>query len=466
MANPQRKGLRERIARRLFGDLIDAAVASAVTVRVDDSSGWDQVAGGAGPMDRTWSEWRDDADDALEAWRKNFLVRRIVNLTSSYVVGNGITISSSIPEVDAFAQAFWNHRQNRMVRRLSPMCDELTRVGEVFPVLFANRVDGMSYVRFIPASRIIGVETGEGDYELELSYRQLADNVEGKEWIGLGHAKAFARSRGGKGGWHMQPLMLHFAVNRPVGGVRGEGDLVPILPWAKRYSEWLKDRVRLNRVRTRNGVLDVQIADDSEVESKRQQLRKTNPVEAGIYVHGPGEKLVMHDLQVGADDAKEDGRALRLAIATGANVGLHFLGEGESVNYATAKEMGEPTARFYSVRQGELCAFLCDLVEAAWWRRQVALGVVKERGDDDLGLVPHTTEVARADNESLAKAAVDAVGALAEMRAHGWITDEIAIRLAFQFAGEVLSEEGIRLILAEGGSGQGSGAGDGGDEDE
>jgi len=58
------------------------------------------------------------------------------------------------------------------------------------------------------------------------------------------------------------------------------------------------------------------------------------------------------------------------------------------------------------------------------------------------------------------------VGALAEMRAHGWITDEIAIRLAFQFAGEVLSEEGIRLILAEGGSGQGSGAGDGGDEDE
>ena len=223
MAKPHTKTLRERIARALFGDLIDAAVASAVTVRVDDSAGWDRTAGGASPLDRAWSEWRDDADDALEAYRKNFLVRRIVNLTRSYVVGNGITISSSIPQVETFARDFWSHHQNRMVRRLGPLCDELTRVGEVFPVLFTNRFDGMSYVRFIPASRIHDVETAEGDYELELRYRQLTGSVDGRWWIGPGHPRAFGRARGGKGGWHLEPLMLHFAVNRPVGGVRGEG---------------------------------------------------------------------------------------------------------------------------------------------------------------------------------------------------------------------------------------------------
>ena len=140
-------------------------MASVVSACVDDSAGWDQTAGGASPMDRSWSEWWDDADDALEVWRKNFLVRRIVNLTRSYVVGNGITISSSIAEVGAFAQAFWNHGQNRMGRRLGPMCDELTRAGEVFPVLFTNQFDGMSYVRFVPAARINEVATGEDDYE-------------------------------------------------------------------------------------------------------------------------------------------------------------------------------------------------------------------------------------------------------------------------------------------------------------
>ena len=40
--------------------------------------------------------------------------------------------------------------------------------------------------------------------------------------------------------------MLHFAVNRPAGCVRGDSDLASILPWLKRYSRWLEDRVRLN----------------------------------------------------------------------------------------------------------------------------------------------------------------------------------------------------------------------------
>ena len=59
--------------------------------------------------------------------------------------------------------------------------------------------------------------------------------------------------------------MLHYAVNRPIGAVRGEGDLTPILPWAKRYSEWLKDRVRLNRQRTRQGLMDIEIDDEAMV---------------------------------------------------------------------------------------------------------------------------------------------------------------------------------------------------------
>ena len=42
------------------------------------------------------------------------------------------------------------------------------------------------------------------------------------------------------------PVCLHFAVNRPVGCVRGESDLASVLPWLRRYSRWLEDRTRLN----------------------------------------------------------------------------------------------------------------------------------------------------------------------------------------------------------------------------
>ena len=186
--------LRERLARRFFGDVIDRAVASAVSVRVDDSSGWDQLSGGT-DLDRPWSDRIEDLDDALEAWRKNFLVRRIVNLTTSYVVGNGITVTSDRPEIQDFIQAFWNHPKNHIDRRLGPICDELTRAGEAFPALFTNRVDGMSYVRLIPAVRINQIDTHEEDYETEFAHHQITDNLEGKWRIAPDHNLAFLRIR-------------------------------------------------------------------------------------------------------------------------------------------------------------------------------------------------------------------------------------------------------------------------------
>jgi hypothetical protein len=233
-----------------------------------------------------------------------------------------------------------------------------------------------------------------------------------------------------------------------LGATRGEGDLGPVLPWAKRYSEWLRDRVRLNRQRTRQGVFVVKVADDGLVRDKRQQLRTDNPVQAGIYVHGPGEEVSMPNLGLRAGDVSEDGRVLRLAVAGGANVALHYLGEGESTNYATAREMGEPTARFYTDRQTELRWFLADLVETAY-RRKVALGLATLPRGGDFKISTNATDVARVDNESLAVAAKDIVAALREMWDMGWIDRETATRMAFKFAGEVLGDEEIRKVLED-----------------
>jgi hypothetical protein len=281
-------------------------------------------------------------------------------------------------------------------------------------------------------------------------------------WNGPGHRYAFHLTRGGA----LPPVMLHFAVNRPVGATRGEGDLAPILPWALRYSEWLKDRVRLNRIRTRQGILDVTIADDTIVEQKRQQLRTQDPLDAGIYVHGPGEETKMHSLEVNADEAGADGQILRLAVATGANVALHYMGEGEAVNYSTAKEMGEPTARFFTERQTELCSQLIALATAAY-HRAAALGLAPSpapsqgegRGEGDLQLMANVTEVARADNVSLASAANQIAQAINYLAIQGWIDKQTAIQLTMKFAGEALTDEQLQAIIARLPSPPGRGAG-------
>ncbi len=442
--------LREHIAQRLFGDIIkagiDRAVNAKISVRVDDGPGWDPLSGG-GPNDRPWAELREDLDDALEAWRKNFMIRRIVTLTRSYVVGNGIDISSKHAWVEGFVRRFWDHPMNQIDQRLGPMCDELVRSGELFVILFTNKVDGMSYIRFVPASRIREVETDKDDYEKELRYGQIQETSSDlKWWLSPEHPDATKITKPGSPNPEYPPIMYHYAINKPIGATRGESDLATILKWALRYSSWLEDRVRLNRVRTRQGMLDIEIDDDSQVEAKKYQLKQDNPLRAGIYVHGKGETTTLHDLKIQADNAEPDGKALRLAIAAGSSTALHYLGEGGDVNYATARAMGEPTARFHSERQEDLIELLLDLITLAYQRYRLVTGG-KLPADGDLKLVASVTEVAREDNASLALAAKDAVAALAQMRAHGWTDDATAIRLAFKFAGETLTEEEIVHIL-------------------
>jgi hypothetical protein len=192
--------------------------------------------------------------------------------------------------------------------------------------------------------------------------------------------------------------------------------------------------------------MELEIADDAMVEEKRDKFRRVNPLEAGFYVHGPGEEIRMHGLNIGADEASEDGKALRLANATAANVGLHYLGEGETVNYATAREMGEPTTRYYAERQANLVQVLLALTHAAYHRFCV---MTRSTYPDDLQLTASITEVARADNESLAKSANLVVRALIEMANQGWIDDETAALLAFKFAGEPLGPDDVAAILAK-----------------
>ena len=424
------------LLRRPSAPPLPRASASAVSVQVDDSPGWQGIA--PAPGDRPWGDIYADLVDALDAWRKNFMVRRIVGLTRSYCVGSGLNVSSRDEAINDFILAFWNHPKNTVGRRLGEISDALARDGELFPILFTNPVDGMSYLRFKSARQIREVVTVPEDYETVLSFTENTVAQSPRSWLSPENPEAETLP--------LQPVMLHWAVNKPIDATRGESDLTPVLPWALRYSEWLKDRVRLNRLRTRQGMLDVEVADDTQVEAKRSQLRTTNPIDAGIYVHGPGETVSMNNLQIGADNSENDGRVLRLAIATGAGLALHYLGEGEGTNYATAKEMGEPTARFYADRQQRIIWFLQDLVTAAYRRFCLVTGTTPP---DDLQLETAVTEVARADNQSIANATLSIVRALSIAAKEGWIDDETSLSIALKFAGETYSVEDLRAILAQ-----------------
>lgn len=401
--------------------------------KITDEGAWSLIAGG-GPTDRPWYDLAQDMTDALDAWRKNFLIRQIVRLTTAYVVGDGIKIISEQSPFQHFIDDFWNHRQNRLDRRLASWCDELTRSGELFLVLFPNPADGMSYVRAIPARCIEHVETDKEDYEKEITYRErVLGQVEIKKWQSPRTATA------------TDPTMIHYSINKPLGATRGESDLTPILPWVKRYTTWLKDRVKFNQIRTDMAAAWVKIQDDSQVTAKRRQYEANPPTGGNIFVTGPGEELSFPAARIEAGQAEPDGVALRLAVAAGANIPLHYLAEGTSATKATAQEMSDPTRRHYHMRQIDFGNILTDLCEQAYLKRAQVRGIVAYYHNPQARA--EMPDVSREDNGALAEAAKAITEAFDTMQEHGWIDKETAVRLIFKFAGEVLPEQRIQAII-------------------
>jgi hypothetical protein len=320
-----------------------------------------------------------------------------------------------------------------MAMRIYAWCDELSRAGELYIVLFTNPADGMSYVRTVPAVKIDKIETDEDDLEKELRYHELRndDPIEGKWWAGWERAKDDLES----------PVMVHYAVNRPVGCVRGQGDLAPLLPWLRRYREWLEDRVRVNRYK--NAFLwhvKLEGAQAGDIRQKQTQYAKP-PSPGSVIVTDETESWSPVQPKIEAEDVKDDGKALRLMVAAGAGIPLHFLAEGETATRATAREMTGPTVRHYEHRQMFFCDLLLDVIEKAVYRAQVAGRLRSPRGGLRLSYV--VADLREEDNLQTAQAAKEIVEYLAVMKDRGWITDRKAMELAYKFAGEVVDVEAL-----------------------
>jgi len=142
-----RKNLMERMTQTLFGGEIRRQVRAALAAAETEASflvgarSFNQS-----DRDRFTYDREKMLELSLEAWRVNPLARRIVELTSQYVVGGGINAESKNDKLSKFISDFWNHRLNRMDVRAFEWCDELTRTGNLFILLSTDQA-GMTYVR-------------------------------------------------------------------------------------------------------------------------------------------------------------------------------------------------------------------------------------------------------------------------------------------------------------------------------
>ncbi len=420
------------LVRQVFRKSIENEVTRRVKFILTDRDGFYEQRSGPDARDRADSEREEVLRQALEAWRTNPLARRVVTLTSQYVAGGGVTLSCKHAPSARFLHAWWEHPLNQGDMRAFEWCEELIRSGEVF-FLLSTDAAGMSYVRAAPAIAIREVRTAENDLQQETGYveKGAADgSLPGDEhvWPAYDPANDAPDEQG-----RFPTVMLHYAINRPAGAVRGESDLAPLLKWLARYSAWLEDRVRLNRFRQAFlYVVKARFSGEAERLARQAALNASPPNPGSILVTDESESWEVLNPQLDGSEAREDGLAIKKMIAAGAGVPMHFLAEPEGTNRTTAESAGGPTFRHFEQRQLFFTWMVADLARAALRRRALLDSKVRA----DARVEAASTDLSARDNYALAQAAREIVAAFSGLYDKGLIEASELLRLAYRFAGE------------------------------
>ena len=385
---------------------------------------------GESPRDRLAYDRQDMLADCMDAWRFNPLARRITELTTTYVTGGGFVVNCPHAATQAFLERFWDHRLNHLSLRTGELSDELVLSGNLF-LLVSTDLAGMSYLRVIPSADIARIESSGADVEQELFYVGKPDFT-GEERVFPAYQPGRDRPEDGGG---FAPVMLHYAVNRPVGSQWGESDLAPVLKWLSRYNAWLEDRVRLNRFRNAFVyVVRARFANESARSNRQAQLALHPPAPGSVLVTDENEEWSVIAPKLEALDASSDGLAIKKMIAAGVGLPLHFLAEPESSTKTTAEASGNPSYRRFAERQRAMCWILQDLLRV----------VVERRAYFDLSVdqaAPITVsggDISARDNAELADAGQKAAAIASELHEKGLISSEEMLRLVYRFMGEQL----------------------------
>jgi len=417
-----------------------------------------------------------------EAYNANPLANYIIELTTNFVLGEGVTIEAKSKRVQKLIDAFWTDAHNQMPRRVFWLCSELSLYGELFVRFFVHPHSGQVQISQVDPSLIDQIETDPDNIEHPIRFHKRPVGPGSYVWSsttpiqsgkGLEHpaGTSYDANTGSvsdlpsdtpattpftdvtQGEWltawpHFGGGdVFQFAINKVSNAKRGKSDLATLLPWLRRYRDWLLDRVRINKYKGAF-LWDVTLAGADRKTIDRKRMEWSYPPEPGsIVFHNESEVWAAVQPRIDADNVEADGRAIKMMVAMGAGLPEHYLSEGGSVNYATAQEMGLPTFRKFQRRQDEFRMLLGIIIDRVL-DEAVRVGALGKGADRGYRVI--LPELAPDDHQARAQGASTMADALAKARSSGWLSEETAQRL---FMGAVDSdlnvEEERRRIEAE-----------------
>lgn len=339
---------------------------------------------GIGITDQDLTDRATLQDEVFRIFKTNPIAQNIIETTTMYVIGDRQEIDHPNDEIDAFITR-WAEYTNLKVN-LRPWVNEQSLGGELF---LEHQDNGAGMTKFVAQDvrTIDSIKVSDNDLSMPESY----------------HQKYTKSSRSSNVITTTEPVdrdikaenMLHVKINNLSHEKFGRSDLARALPYLQMYDGWLKNRMRVNYNKT---LFMNDVSCETKEGTEAAIARFTNQeLEPGIFnIHTSSEVWQMLQPSVGADDAMEDGRAIKLMICNAARLPEYMLADGQNSNLASSQSQELPVIKKFKDRQNVIEQMLKDMIKIALMNA-VKAKLLPATWKNEKGEVIETTDVSYVD---------------------------------------------------------------------
>lgn len=318
-----------------------------------DEDQWRKLTGDA---DRDLSPMTQDRMQKMAAylWESNLMANRLIELMVAYLLAEGVKLTCKDDLGQKTLNRFWRDPINNMPLKLAEKVRELALFGEQCYPVFLNEVSGAVRLGYLDPS-LIGTVVMDPDNASQpigvVTKKDRKGNSRRFRVIINGPEEVFtARTREIRAGFTDGPC-FYIRVNNMAAGGRGRSDLLAQADWLDAYDSFLfgeLDRAKFMRA----FFWDVTLKGATEDQVKKKASEISAPSPGAVRVHNDSEEWKAETPDLKAADSSEHARLFRNHVLGGATIPEHWFGGGGDVNRSTAGEMGEPTFKVFSMRQG------------------------------------------------------------------------------------------------------------------
>lgn len=370
-------------------------------------------------------------------WETNPLAGWLVDVTTAFILSEGIPYDAKHEDTKAVLDGFWHDPVNRMPLYFPKHVNELQIYGELCLPVFTAKQTGRTRYGYIDPANIDQVITDPDNVRMVIG-------VLTKGWTGMvgGYTVTSDPKKymtilpddadyllSPKAKWLREQFTdgecFYWSINNVTNSPRGRSSYLSVADWLDVYEQFLFDYSD-KWPQFNSFVWDVKVDGGNDADIK-EQLKVFSKKSGSAFGHNEKVTLSAIAPDLKSADAAEGARLFRNHILGRWGFPEHWFGGGGDVNRATASEMDQPALKIMSQKQLNVKYILEDMCTYAIRRAREARYL--RVGDEDAKFSITTPEMGTKDIAKMSTAAQQIGTALVSAEVQGWVDKDTARKI-------------------------------------